>query len=193
MENYQEILRTKTIGIAGCGGLGSNCAAALARVGIGKLIIADFDVIVESNLNRQYFFYDQIGQKKSYALRDIITRINPNVVVEAHDIKLKSGDIISIFKDCDVIVEAFDLAEMKLMIIETVLTEMPEKPIVSGVGLAGWGDSNSIKVKQFGNLFICGDTTKEVSYEMPPLAPRVGIVANMEANVVMEILLDKNL
>jgi sulfur carrier protein ThiS adenylyltransferase len=190
MKAYKEILKTKCIGIAGCGGLGSNCAVALARVGIGKLIIADFDVIVESNLNRQYFFYDQIGQKKAYALRENINRINPSVLVEAHDVKLKPADILKFFKDCDVIVEAFDLAEMKKMIIETVLSEMPKKPIVSGVGLAGWGDSNSLKVQQIGNLYICGDSTKEVSENMPPLAPRVGIVANMEANVVMEILLD---
>lgn len=189
MSNYKEILKTKCIGIAGCGGLGSNCAVALARVGIGKLIIADFDVIVESNLNRQYFFYDQIGQKKAYALRENINRINPSVIVEAHDIKLKPADILKFYKDCDVIVEAFDLAEMKQMIIETVLSEMPKKHIVSGVGLAGWGDTNSLKVQQIGNLYICGDSTKEVSEKMPPLAPRVGIVANMEANVVMEILL----
>lgn len=191
MSNYKEILRTKCIGIAGCGGLGSNCAVALARVGIGKLVIADFDIIVESNLNRQYFFYDQIGQKKAYALRENINRINPAVIVEAHDVKLKASNIVKLFKDCDVIVEAFDFADQKQMIIEAVLSEMPGKPIVSGVGLAGWGDSNSIKVKQIGNLYICGDHTSEVSEEMPPLAPRVGIVANMEANVVMEILLNK--
>ena len=192
MANYKEILKTKCVGIAGCGGLGSNCAVALARVGIGKLIIADFDVIVESNLNRQYFFMDQVGQKKAYALRENLNRINPSVVVEAHDKKLKPEDIITLYKNCDVIVEAFDLAEMKQMIIETVLTELPDKPIVSGVGLAGWGDSNSIKVTQNGKLYICGDSAKEVSESMPPLAPRVGIVANMEANVVMEILIDNS-
>jgi len=189
MANYKDILKTKCVGIAGCGGLGSNCAVALARVGIGKLIIADFDIIIESNLNRQYFFYDQIGQKKVLALKENINRINPTVIVEAHDIKLTPKDILSIYKDCDVIVEAFDLADQKQMIIETVLSEMPERPIVSGVGLAGWGDSNSIKIKQIGNLYICGDQKKEVSEFAPPLAPRVGIVANMEANVVMEILL----
>jgi len=190
MKDYKSILKTKCVGIAGCGGLGSNCAVSLARVGIGKLVIADFDIIVESNLNRQYFFFDQIGQKKAYALRENINRINPSVKVEAHDIKLKSNDIISLYKDCDIIVEAFDLAEMKMMIIETVLSKMPDKIIISGVGLAGWGDTNSLKVRQIGNLYICGDELKEVSEEMPPLAPRVGIVANMEANVVLEILLN---
>lgn len=193
MTNFKDILKSKCVGIAGCGGLGSNCAVALARVGIGKLIIADFDIIIESNLNRQYFFYDQIGQKKTYALRENINRINPAVIVEAHDIIIKQSDISKLYRDCDVIVEAFDLAEMKQMIIETVLAELPDKPIVSGVGLAGWGDSNSIKMRQIGNLYICGDIIKEVSEDMPPLAPRVGIVANMEANVVMEILLDKKI
>jgi sulfur carrier protein ThiS adenylyltransferase len=190
MTDYKKILKTKCVGIAGCGGLGSNCAVALARVGIGKLIIADFDVIVESNLNRQYFFYDQIGQKKAYALRENINKINPAVIVEAHDIKLNSKDIVKLYKNCDVVVEAFDLAEMKQMIIETVLSEMPDKYIVSGVGLAGWGGNNLFTTKQFGKLFICGDSEKEVSEKMPPLAPRVGIVANMEANQVMEILLN---
>lgn len=189
MINYKEILKTKTVGVAGCGGLGSNCAVALARVGVGKLIIADFDVIVESNLNRQYFFKDQLGQKKAFALRDNINRIDPAVQVEAHDVKLGPKEIKKFFKNCDVIVEAFDLADQKQMIIETVQAEFPDKPIVSGVGLAGWGDSNSIKVRQIGNLYVCGDIIKEVSEEMPPLAPRVGIVANMEANEVMEILL----
>jgi len=189
MNNYREILKTKTVGIAGCGGLGSNCAVALARVGIGKLIIADFDVIAESNLNRQYFFFDQIGQKKAFALRENIARIDPKIVVEAHDIKLDPDSIVSLFKDCDVVVEAFDQAAMKQMIIETVLGKMPGKPIVSGMGLAGWGKNNLLTTHKFDNLYICGDMETEVSEDLPPLGPRVGIVANMEANQVMELLL----
>ena len=189
MKSFHEILQTKTVGIAGCGGLGSNCAVSLARVGVGKLIVADFDVIVESNLNRQYFFHDQIGQKKAFALQENIRRINPAVNVEAHDMKLDPSSIVSLFSDCDVIVEAFDLAEMKQMIIETVLTEMQDKHIISGVGLAGWGNNNLFTTKHYGKLYICGDHKHEVSEAMPPLAPRVCIVANMEANQVLEILL----
>ena len=92
----KEKLKSKTVGIAGCGGLGSNCAVALARVGIGKLIIADFDIIEESNLNRQYFFYKQIGEKKTKSLQENIHLINPKVKVEAHDIKLNANSIIDI-------------------------------------------------------------------------------------------------
>jgi len=188
-ENLSDILKNKTVGIAGAGGLGSNCAVALARVGVGNLIITDFDVIDKSNLNRQYYFLHQLGQKKVIALRNNINLINPEVKVNAIDIKLQAEDIVKIFSDCDVIVEAFDLAEMKHMIIETVLLEMPDKIIVSGVGLAGWGNNNSITTSYSDRLIICGDGETEVSDDLPPLAPRVGIVANMQANQVLEILL----
>ncbi len=188
-EEIKSKLKNYTVGIAGAGGLGSNCAVALARVGIGKLIIADFDVVNETNLNRQYFFRDQLGMKKVDALKNNIDRINPVVNVTTKDIQLDENNIVPIFKDCDIIVEAFDLAEMKKMIIETCLTEWPEKPLVIGSGMAGWGKSNEIKVKKSENLYICGDEVSEIADNNPPLAPRVGIVANMQANTVMEILL----
>lgn len=185
----KEILKTKTVGIAGCGGLGSNCAVALARVGVGKLIVADFDVVELSNLNRQYFFYDQIGQPKATCLKENIHRINPETEVETHIKKLESSDILDLFSKCDIIIEAFDRAEMKKMIIETVLSKMPEKFIISGNGMAGWGDSDAIKSYASDHLIICGDMKSDVSETNPPLAPRVGIVSNMMANEALTILL----
>ncbi|MEZ5196694.1 MAG: sulfur carrier protein ThiS adenylyltransferase ThiF [Bacteroidales bacterium] len=127
-KEIKKILRKRTIGIAGAGGLGSNCAVALARVGIGKLIIADFDKITSSNLNRQYYFQEQLGQKKVFALQDTLYYINRMVKVEPHAIKLKSEDIVRIFCNCDVIIEAFDDALTKQMIIETVADHMPDIP-----------------------------------------------------------------
>jgi len=190
-EEIKSKLKNYTVGIAGVGGLGSNCAVALARVGVGKIIISDFDLVYESNLNRQYFFKDQIGLRKVDALKENIKRINPEIEIIDNYIKLNEDNIVEIYKDCDVIVEAFDLAEMKKMLIETLLSELPEKPIVIGIGMAGFGDNNSIQFRQSENLYICGDEKSEVSDENPPLAPRVGIVANMQANTVLEILLNK--
>ncbi len=190
--NFQEIkqkLSSKTVGIAGCGGLGSNCAVALARTGIGKLVIADFDVIEESNLNRQYYFYNQLGQKKSTTLKGNIYLINPDVEVDDHDVKLDTENSPEIFKGCDVIVEAFDKAEMKHMFIETMMDNFPDKPIVIGLGMAGFGNSNSIHMRKADNIYICGDEISEIGDDMPPLAPRVGMVANMQANVVLELLI----
>lgn len=183
-------LKNKIVGIAGCGGLGSNCAIALARIGVGKLIIADFDTVDSCNLNRQYFFIDQLGLPKVDALQTNISRVNPTVNVEKHFEKLNPENIAVFFRSCDVIVEAFDLAEMKQMIIETVLAVMPDKYIVSGSGMAGWGNNNAIKTINFDKLFVCGDLETEISKSLPPLAPRVGIVANMQANQVLEILMN---
>jgi len=190
-EEIKAKLKNYTVGIAGAGGLGSNCAVALARVGIGKIIISDFDVVSESNLNRQYFFNFQIGNKKVVALKENIRRIDPEIKIEVHDIKLNESNIVSIYKNCDVLVEAFDLAEMKKMLIETCISDLPNTPIVIGLGMAGWGDNNSIQFRKSENIYICGDEKSEVSEQNPPLAPRVGMVANMQANTVLEILLNK--
>ncbi len=188
-KEIKKILSKKTVGIAGAGGLGSNCAVALARVGVGKIIIADFDKITRNNLNRQYYFFEQVGQKKVFAIEDNILFINPKVKVEAHDTRLNPKKIKSIYKHCDIIVEAFDQAEMKQMIIETVQSDMPNIPLIIGSGMAGWGNNNSIKTRQIDNLYICGDEQSEIANDLPPLAPRVGIVAHMQANMALEILL----
>lgn len=183
------ILKDKTVGIAGAGGLGSNCAVSLARTGVGNIIIADFDLVDKTNLNRQYYFYNQIGQKKVLALKENINKINTKINVKALDLELNKFNIKETFKNCDIIIEAFDKAEMKLMLIETILTEMPEKFIVSGSGMSGWGRNNFIRTIQSDKLFICGDGVSEVSELLPALSPRVNVVANMQANQALEILL----
>jgi sulfur carrier protein ThiS adenylyltransferase len=180
------------VGIAGAGGLGSNCAIALARSGVGTLVISDFDVIEPANLNRQYFFISQVGMLKTVALKENIARINPDIVVIAHTEKLDKLNIPQIFAGCDVIVEAFDRDEMKEMLAETVQTKMPGTPLVMGSGLAGWGKSEDIKFRKIDEtLYICGDESTTAGEEMPPMAPRVGIVANMQANTVVEILMKR--
>ncbi len=189
MVSRLDILVSRSVGIAGCGGLGSNCAVALVRAGVGKLVLTDFDLVTLSNLNRQYYFLDQVGLKKVHALRDNLLRIDPRVQVEAHDLRLEPDSLRRLFAGCDVIVEAFDRADQKRMLVETVLEHFPATPLVCGSGLAGWGRSEEIRVERHGRLTLIGDGTREVSPGEPPLAPRVGIVAAMQANQVLEILL----
>lgn len=179
------------VGIAGAGGLGSNCAVALARSGVGTLVIADFDAIEELNLNRQYYFIEQIGLMKTAALKENIAHINPEVSVNAHQIKLDRTNITEIFSGCHIIVEALDSSAMKEMLIETVQIKMPGIPLIVGSGMAGWGKTNDIVSRKIDDtLWVCGDECTEVSENMPPVAPRVGIVANMQANVVIELLMN---
>lgn len=186
----RSVLSQKTVGIAGAGGLGSNCAVSLLRSGVGKLIIADYDVVSEPNLNRQFYFRDQIGQKKVFALADNLARIEPEDCVQVHDTKITEENIALIYSTCDVVVEAFDDASQKEMFINYMLTHFPEKPLVAGSGMAGWGRLELLKSVSSGNLYICGDEESEVSENNPPMAPRIGIVSNMQADKVLELLLE---
>jgi sulfur carrier protein ThiS adenylyltransferase len=181
------------VGIAGAGGLGSNCAAALARSGVGTLVVTDFDIVEEANLNRQFYFADQLGMEKIKALKQNIERINPEIKVIVFNTVLNRKNVCEIFDGCDVIVEAFDKADMKEMLVETVQTVMPGIPVVVGSGMAGWGKNELIKYRKIDDfLYVCGDETTEVSEEMPAMAPRVGIVSNMQANVVIDLLMKKD-
>ena len=179
-------------GIAGAGGLGSNCAAALARCGVGTLVIADFDIVEKANLNRQYYFSTQTGMLKTDALKQNIAQINPSVKVITHNLKLDESNIPSVFEGCDVIVEAFDSSSMKEMLIETIQLKMPGIPVIIGSGLAGWGNNDTIRFRKIDDtLYVCGDESTDAGEDLPPMAPRVGIVANMQANTVIEILMNK--
>lgn len=182
------------VGIAGAGGLGSNCAVALARCGIGKIVICDHDVIEAGNLNRQYYFSDQVGRCKAEALRENILRIDPSIKVVVYKEKITRNNVVSLFGGCDIIVEALDKAETKEMFIETVQVLLKGVPLITGSGLAGWGHFDKLKVRKIDDtLFLCGDEISEQSEETPMLAPRVAIVANMQANIVIDLLLKKAL
>ena len=179
-------IKEATVGIAGLGGLGSAIAVALARIGVGKLILADFDVVEPSNLNRQQYFIDQLGQTKADALEANLKRINPYVTYEAHTIKVTPGNIPELFGSVDVMVEAFDRADQKAMLMQHVKSV----PLVAASGLAGYGSGESIGVRKMGErLYIIGDLETGAAPGCGLMAPRVGIAAHMQANTVLRILL----
>jgi sulfur carrier protein ThiS adenylyltransferase len=182
------VLRQSSVGIAGAGGLGSNVAVSLARAGVGRLVIADFDKIEPSNLNRQQYTIDQVGERKVEALRDNLLAINPYSLYEAHDVRVTRRNAVKIFARVDVLVEAFDRAEAKEMLIETCLTRFPGRPIVAASGLAGYGGNRKIHTRRMGNLYICGDEESQCPKGVSPMAPRVALVAAMQANLVIELL-----
>jgi sulfur carrier protein ThiS adenylyltransferase len=183
-----DILRRSSVGIAGAGGLGSNVAFSLARAGVGRLVIADSDRIEPSNLNRQQYFVDQVGRVKVEALRESLLRVNPFSVYEIHNVRITRRNAAGIFRSVDVLVEAFDKAEAKEMLIEACLGRFPGRPIVAASGLAGYGKNRKLRARRLGNLYICGDEESQCPAGVSPMAPRVGIVANMQANLVVELL-----
>lgn len=181
-----EKIKGATVGIAGLGGLGSAVAVALARIGVGRLILADFDIVEPSNLNRQQYFIDQIGLMKAEALEANLRRINPYVQYEAHCIRVASENIEELFGEVDVMVEAFDRADQKAMLLQS----FHAAPIVAASGLAGHGSGETIGVRKMGRrIHIVGDLETGAAPGCGLMAPRVGIAAHMQANVVLRILL----
>ena len=180
-------LESARVGIAGAGGLGSNCAMHLVRAGVKHITIADFDVVNESNLNRQFFFRDQIGQKKVEAIKENLLRIEPDADIRAVDMRLDASSAREIFADCGIVVEAFDAVDAKVMLVSAFASS--GKKLVTASGLAGWGRSNAMKVRKMGNIVAIGDGETSVGDGAAPVSPRVGIAAAMEANAVVSLLL----
>ena len=181
-------IQQATIGIAGAGGLGSNCAVNLVRSGFLKFVIVDFDVIDFSNLNRQFYFYNQGGLPKVEALRGNLLAINPNLQLDLRQQKIEEDNVEAIFEKCDVIVEAFDQARYKKMIVEHYIQS--DKFIVSASGLAGWSNSDDLKVHKIkNNFYLVGDLFSEVNKDLPPCAPRVNIAAAKQADIILDYIL----
>ncbi|MBW6513392.1 MAG: sulfur carrier protein ThiS adenylyltransferase ThiF [Candidatus Syntrophosphaera sp.] len=181
--------RQATVGIAGAGGLGSNAALALTRAGIGNLIIADHDSVSAANLNRQQFFLNQVGLPKVSALQDTLRRISPYTKVSVYNVRITPVNLESVFGKADILIEAFDDAGQKEMLIETWQSLYPERYIIAASGLAGVGKNELIHTERLGTLFIVGDGVSELQEGVSPVSARVAVVANMQANLCLELLL----
>ncbi len=188
-----EVMQRAKVGIMGLGGLGTVVAGALARIGIGQLILADFDVVEPSNLNRQHYSILQIGMLKTDALKENLLQMNPYIIIETVNGRLTEESIPVIFKDVDVLAECFDDPTMKAAALRAVLTNMPDIGYVGASGLAGYGDNNAIRTQKIHeNVYIIGDNTSAAGPGHGLMAPRVGIAAHHQANQILRILLGEN-
>ncbi len=185
----QKKLDSASVAVCGLGGLGSNIAIALARAGVGYLHIIDFDRVDISNLNRQQHFPEQLGEPKSEAMKDTLERIAPYCHIKADNIKLFEDNIPVLLSDADIIVEAFDKADQKAMLVNCVLENMPDKYLVSGSGMAGIAPSNIITTKRITKRFyLCGDGVSDVEDGMGLVSSRVLICAGHQAHAVIRII-----
>lgn len=185
-ENFAKVQRAR-IGIAGLGGLGSNCAACLVRSGFRKFTLIDFDIVDPSNLDRQFYFFDQVGADKASALSANLLRINPDLELKALKEKIEKENVASLFGDCDAVAECFDRADYKSMLVSELL-EL-DKFIVSASGLGGIGSSDELKIHRLKkNLIMVGDLKSDISSK-PALSPRVNIAAAKQADVILEYII----
>lgn len=189
-QDMKEKLQNARVAVAGLGGLGSNIAVMLARSGVGHLFLVDFDVVDVTNLNRQMYMIPQLGKPKTEAILEILHDINPYLDVKTKNIKVTSDMVPELFGEYPIVCEAFDNADQKAMLISALLEKCHKTIVVSGNGMAGYGNSNAIVTeKVLGRLYICGDKVTEATTGMGLMAPRVAICAGHEANKVIELIL----
>jgi len=184
-----ERLARATVAIAGCGGLGSNAAVALARSGLGRLILVDFDRVEFSNLNRQHYFQADLGLLKVDALARHLLAIHPGLALALHALELTPQNLPRLLAGADLLIEAFDSARAKRWLIEAWIRAFPGRPIVCASGLSGYGRTDALRVRSSGPIHLCGDEGPDSDQGL--MAPRVALVAAMQANVALELLLGK--
>ena len=178
-----------TIAVCGLGGLGSNIAISLARAGIGRLILIDFDRVDITNLHRQQYRADQIGIYKTEALSEILKGITPYIEIETHTVRLTEENSAELLKDADIVCEAFDSPDAKAMLVDVVLERFPGAYIVAASGMAGMATANSIVTRRLTERFyLSGDGVSDVNDDIGLVAPRVMLCAAHQAHTALRIL-----
>ena len=189
---FQKKISSTTLAVCGLGGLGSNIAISLARAGIGKLILIDFDKVDITNLHRQQYKANQIGMCKTEALQNNLKEINPYLETKIHTICLDESNAKDVLADADIICEAFDNAEAKANIVNFVLSEMPDKYIVAASGMAGLDSANLIKTRKVSKRFyLCGDEVSDIKDGIGLVSTRVMLCAAHQAHTVLRIIAEE--
>lgn len=188
--NVHNKIKYSKVAIAGLGGLGSNIAVMLARIGVGQLLLVDFDIVEPSNLNRQSYYISHLGLSKTEALKMQLVQINPFIKIETATVRVTEKNVKELFNGYDIVCEAFDKADAKSILVNTALAELPNIKIVSASGMAGYESSNLIKtVNPVKRLYMCGDFENGAMPGRGLMAPRVQICAGHQANMILRLLL----
>ncbi|MDD7306498.1 MAG: sulfur carrier protein ThiS adenylyltransferase ThiF [Peptoniphilaceae bacterium] len=188
-KDLSDLFKKSTISILGCGGLGSNIGMELARAGIGKINLFDYDTVLLSNLNRQNYFISDIGKKKVLATKDIIKRAIPYVEIETFHVFLNKDNMDKYIDGADIFIEAFDSPESKKFIFD-YFVDLSEKHLICASGLSGLGSLEDIKIKNFGNITMVGDFKSEVSDGL--YSPYLMTIASLEALCALKIIRSEN-
>lgn len=191
-KSRQEKFARGRIAICGLGGLGSRVAELLTRAGVGYLRLVDFDRLEPTNLNRQFYFADQLGRYKADALAENLKRISPYTKLEIHKEKVTEENLPALLRGVDVIVEAFDAPAAKALLVNGARETSPSVPLVAASGMAGLSSGNSMEIRSLSPFFyLCGDGTTGIEAGDGLYGARVAICAAQEALVVLQLLAGK--
>ncbi len=191
-KSLQDKFASSTVAICGLGGLGSNIAVSLARAGVGRLILIDFDKVDVSNLHRQQYKASQTGCFKSEALAANLKEIAPYITVITHTRQIDENNFYELLCNADIICEAFDGAEAKAMLVNSVLEKMSEKYLIAASGMAGIDSANVIRTRRItAHFYLCGDEVSDVEDNIGLMSSRVMLCAAHQAHMVLRILAEK--
>ena len=178
-----------SVAVCGLGGLGSNVAIHLARAGVGRLHLIDFDRVDISNLNRQQYFPEQLGTYKTEALAETLHRIAPYCEITAETVKLTEENIPKLLAEFPIICEAFDRADQKAMLVNCVLEHLPQAYLIAASGMAGIDTANTIQTRRItSHFYLCGDGKSDVADGLGLISARVAVCAAHEAHIILRIL-----
>lgn len=193
-EENQKKFQAATVAICGLGGLGSNIASSLARIGIGRLLLIDFDKVDITNLHRQQYKASQIGKLKTEALKENLYEIAPYIELETYSERLDENNFARILANANIICEAFDDANAKAMLADAVLTQFPDKYLISSSGMAGFLSANEIKTRKITDKFyLCGDEISDVNAGVGLISSRVMVCAAHQAHMAVRIIIGERL
>ncbi len=189
----QDKLSNSKVLVVGAGGLGCPVLQYLTAAGIGTIGIIDFDVVEESNLQRQILFgTSSLGENKALAAKNRLTDLNPTILIEAYPQKLTSGNALTLFKNYDIIVDGTDNFATRYLINDAAI--LVNKPVVYGA-IYKFEGQVSVFNYQKGPSYRCLFPTppKQGSVancsDVGVLGVLPGIIGSMQANEVIKIIL----
>lgn len=189
-QKEQDILRGKKVVVLGCGGLGGYVIEMLVRLGVGKLILTDYDTFDESNLNRQLISEEKnLGRSKVKETVKRISRINSSISVVGVERKITEVNLDQIIKGADLVIDALDSIPLKISVEKVCSHE--KIPMVHGA-IGGWiGQVAVVMPGEFLLKTLYGDIKKGVEDEMgnPSFTPAA--IASIQVSEALKLLLGR--
>ncbi len=187
----QEKLLTSRVLIIGLGGLGSPVAMYLAAAGVGQLILADFDKVDLSNLQRQIIHStESIGKLKVESARNTLLAINPDCRIETVSKLLDETELADHVSKADLVIDGTDNFTTRFMVNDACVAT--RTPLVSGAAIRLEGQVSVFSGQPGDPCYRClyggGGDMDETCSENGVLAPLVGIIGSLQATEAIKVL-----
>jgi len=185
-EEGQERLKKAHIFIAGAGGLGSPVSIYLAVAGVGTITIIDMDVVDGTNLNRQILHYDRdIGRKKTASAEEKLQELNPDIIINAIDVKIDASNAKKLVGNADGIVDAMDNYPTRYLLNDLAIAK--QIPFFHG-GIRGFYGQATTIIAGSTPCLKCIFPKAPPKEEFPVVGVTAGIIGTIQSNEVIKYL-----